>query len=153
MSYILKLPTKAPRKYRGKHPYRMHHYSAGGREQWLIEKHFPDDDLRGSVHLELNNGDRFLVNGQYLEAFNKASRGGIFQISYVKLAEMALDMSQEEYDKWLADIRAARHLWDSDHIKELQHRKTHTCGHTARAAIEAEMIAFVKQGVEEQNGR
>lgn len=48
---IYKLPSRSPRKYRGKYPTRVHNYGLGR-----------------TVHIELNNGKRFVCLPRDLEA-------------------------------------------------------------------------------------
>jgi len=155
MAKVYKLPTKSSRKYRGKYPTRIHHASWGGREEWLVAKYFPD--MKYTIHIEMNNGDRYIADAdELLLIFPMIGGMGttssrILYTDAIAIVNAATDMGELRYKAWLRDVQAARTLWDSDRIRELQYQKTQTSGHQARARIEEQMIAYVKAGVEEMN--
>ena len=147
MAQVYKLPTKG-RSYKGKYPYRLRSLSNGGREHWIAIKHFPD--LKSVHHIELNNGDRYIVDGPFLlSQYGVATtHKEVMRREYRLLDDMAVKMSQEAYDLWIKDIRIAREAWESDYVRDLQRQKIGLVSHRQRAAIEDKKIAYVKAQVE-----
>ncbi len=99
MLYIL--PTRAARKYRGKHPNRIHSISLSG----------TDRDGAKAAHFETNSGERFTCSYDRLDMPRINSTRtlvGTCFTEFVRNGTVISTMTQAQYDAWLADIRKAR---------------------------------------------
>lgn len=98
---IYQLPTRSPRKYRGKYPRRVNSWSySRSPSQQAIADYL---DIRLPVHLELNDGTRFIAcmfdfadDLKLSVEFNDILPGPV------------LDLPQHRYDEMLALVQAAR---------------------------------------------
>lgn len=105
---IYRLPTRSPRKYRGKYPYRINSWSTGGSkispDQQIVKDHLGLETR--PVHLELNNGERYIADAKSI-GFEKL-RCCIDLLSVVVGASSPIELSQESYDAMLAKVREVR---------------------------------------------
>lgn len=95
-----KLPTHGKRSYRGKYPHRIREYSAG---------YNADKDGNRYVYFATNDGARYTVSRDLIDidAMDAAkSPIGNYILQFVT-EKTSTDMTQAEYDIWLASIREA----------------------------------------------
>ncbi len=99
MLYLL--PTRADRRYTGKHPNRIHSMSMSG----------TDRDGAKSMHWETNAGERYTCSYDRLE-MGRINRTrtfcGTVWTEFVKDGTAVTTMTAEQYQAWLRDIHAAR---------------------------------------------
>lgn len=103
---FVRLPTQGPTNYRGKYPYRMRQFSNGG-DQRIHSSHM--GGMRSPHFVELNNGNRYYLDGFDLAKFNlPIKRAELIRFDWVPVLTHAKAMSQEDYDKMLEAIRQDR---------------------------------------------
>lgn len=103
---IYELPTRSPRKYRGKYPGRVNSWSySRSSSQAIVARHL---HMSRPVHVELNDGRRFILDM------------GTVKMDRIKLSvdfmEVPEDptiritkLSQERYDAMVQEIRDKGH--------------------------------------------
>lgn len=98
---IYQLHTRSQRRYRGKYPRRINSWSyARSARQDIVAKHL---DMKRPVHLELNDGTRFIADMSDLDL--NGCRVGI-EFSLVSKAPCVIDLTQDRYNAMLAEIRS-----------------------------------------------
>ncbi len=99
MLYLL--PTRADRRYTGKHPNRIHSISMSG----------TDADGNRAAHWETNAGERYTCSYDRLE-MERMNRTRTFVgtafTEFVRNGTVVTPMSQDTYDHWLAIVRRQR---------------------------------------------
>lgn len=106
---IFELPTRSPRKYRGKYPERVNAWSYGRSPSQTALALFLG--INRPVHVELNDGRRFIVDMRALiEDKVKLNVEFIFCIDpdvfYVE--SLWEELTQDKYDRMLQIVRMAR---------------------------------------------
>lgn len=104
---IFELPTRSPRKYRGQYPNRINSWSySRSPSQQAIADYL---EIGRPVHIELNNGKRYIADMKSLNAdgikLGTELRDIWKEEVSVKIPHL---LSQERYDEMLALVRAAR---------------------------------------------
>lgn len=99
MLYLL--PTRGKAGYRGKRPNAIRSFSGGTKSL--------DRDGNRCVHWETNSGERYTCTLDRLEDLQSYNgyMGKVFT-DLVKSGTPIVTMTQEEYDAWLAAVRAER---------------------------------------------
>lgn len=98
------LPTRSSRKYRGKYPRRLNSFSHSSTtigDQTIIVEQL---GIARPVHLELNDGTRFIVEASSLLNWKI---GAEFSLMH---NEPVIELTQEAYDTLLAEMKAYRDL-------------------------------------------
>lgn len=99
------LPTRPPRRYRGKYPFRIHSWSyADSGSQRAIGAFL---SIRRPVHIELNSGVRFICSIRELKA-KDLKVGADFHEILVDQEPTFIELAQAQYDEMLALIRKVR---------------------------------------------
>lgn len=103
MAYFL--PTRPPRRYRGKYPFRIHSWSyADSQSQRVLGAIL---QIRKPVHIELNSGVRFICALSELKG-NLLKVGAEFHEILVDKEPTFRELTQSEYDEMLASVRRVR---------------------------------------------
>lgn len=102
---VYKLPTRSPRKYRGKYPHRVRSFGAA----------------RGCIHIELNGGSRFVAtyDSVPLTYLNSRDHTGVDFWNRVVPRTMVHSMTWEEYAGILIMGRIVRFFRHGYSIKNL----------------------------------
>lgn len=98
---IWKLPTRANRVYKGKYPNYIRSISLSAR----------DIEDKKCMHIESNDGQRYTISYDRLDirGCKEISRFvGLPWHAFVIGDHTPTDMTQAQYDAWLADIRTKR---------------------------------------------
>jgi hypothetical protein len=101
------LPTRATRRYRGKYPHRIHSWAYSQSPSQRALGAFLS--LRKPVHIELNDGRRFIAS--ISELLPNQSRMGVEFEMILRHNPCTIDeMSQEMYDQLLELVRRLRRV-------------------------------------------
>jgi hypothetical protein len=107
MPHAVKLPTNGSRKYRGKYPTRFRQYSSGGAEAPIVAKHL---GTRSPIFVELNNGDRYYIDGFYLSTFNLPKHSwDARKTDFEPIIANHTRLDIHAYNRMLAEIKQMRH--------------------------------------------
>lgn len=111
MPHAVKLHTRPERVYRGKYPTRYNHFSNGGAETAIVAKHL---DIRSPHFVELNNGDRYYIDGFFLSTFNLPHLSSdLRRFDWAPVVANATNLDVHAYHRMLADINAMRAARDA----------------------------------------
>jgi hypothetical protein len=102
------LPTKSPRKYRGKHPDHIHSWSYGRSPSTVaVEMHL---GITKPVWIELRCGIRYIVPlGAFKSGYKEGPKLGVdFYETLKNRNEPVFVMTQATYDEMLQLVRKAR---------------------------------------------
>lgn len=106
---IFTLPTRSPRRYRGKYPERVNSWSySRSPSQMAIAQYL---GISRPVHIELNDGRRYIIDMKALRPEGVKLNAEMLNCltTDVMFVESAWeDLSQERYDEMLVLVREAR---------------------------------------------
>lgn len=106
---IFMLPTRSPRKYRGKYPERVNSWSYSRSPSQMAIAEFLG--ISRPVHIELNDGRRYIICMKALRPEGvklNAEMIDCLSPDVMFVESLWEDLSQERYDAMLALVREAR---------------------------------------------
>lgn len=104
---IFQLPTRSPRKYRGKYPTRINSWSYSRSPSQMAIADFLG--IGRPVHLELNDGRRFIADMKSLNPDGVKLNTELYDIwAEAETVKVPHLLSQERYDAMLVLVREAR---------------------------------------------